>query len=1161
MLETLSQRYERLQVRLFGSLRLLYGGADLRFSAPVKTASLLTYLLLHREEKIPREALAFTLWPDDVESKARANLRRHLLLLQRTLPKQSSWTISDHRSIQWNAACDCTVDITEFKRLSQQSETALEATQLYTGDLLADLYEDWLLPQRDLLHRMQSANFERLIQKYRQNREFSKAISAARGLLSHDPWREDAIRTLMSLRYESGDRAGALAEYEEFARRLSSDMNVQPMPESVSLYDSLLGNSPACQSEPGGGYERQRTHVAIAMPFVGRQAELTRLGDWWARAARGNGRCALISGEAGIGKSRLMTELTSIVEAQGGRTVAGSTTFPEATPYQAIIEALRTALPMISKADIKPIWLASATALLPELGHLSDKLPRLVPLEAQRQQDRLFEALVRCFEAIARARPLLVVLEDLHWAGSGTISFLEYFARRLHSLPVFVAATYRHDETQQGHALHSLRRSLRGAGALANLPLGRLTPQSVQECVKGIPQLAGTRPEFAQRVHVLSAGNPFFIGEIVQDSLASELAEPAVSKSLETVIAGRVARLSEDALAAAGVAAVAGRAFDVELLAAASGLPEDKLIECVDELLDLRLIRESGITPSGSYDFMFSHDLIQAHIYASVPQDVRKRRHRRVGLILERLHPQSRDAIARDLARHFDEGGDSRRAVDYYFAAAKNALAVYADREALISLNRVLEMEQMGQQRCASLAMLEAIYGRQGMRPEQLASLEALQRAAEISADEETICECLRRRILYARATDDLSSQQREVEELQKRTASTRSPYWSAVASESAAALLVSTGKCDEGQQRALEALERFEDAEDAAGKVRSLCLIAEACALLANTSGSQLAIDRALVLAEGSSNQALVLRTLCAASLAAHLGNHYGQARDFAQKGLQLSETIGDREAEADCLTRLANIEGRNFVIDAAIEKYSKALAIYQALKKSLGEAIVCFNTGTLFIKIGEHERALESFSRAGAVFSALKDLRGLTVCAINLGMVAYFQRRYATASRLFTRAMHLEQQSRSPHLHSVALANLGAVERETGSLARALSYQEEALRLRRSIAPVDMGSDLADMGLTYLRVGDLHAALRIADEIMALEPADLESVMFPQNVLWIVAQIYGACSFADRRRAVLQRALRMREERLSAIPPGPWRKTYEALPFNQEMAVAGSS
>lgn len=434
-----------LEINLFGQLRLRHCGQHVKFRAPSKAASLLAYLLLHQDEKVSRERLSFLLWPDNEENKARANLRRHILLLQKAIPSDAAlpWIIADHSFVQWNPECACELDVAHFERLSENASSLAEAARLYSGDLLGDLYDDWIIPERERLRRMQTVNLERLLEQHRRNRDFAGAISSAQALLAHDPWREDTVRSLMSLRYESGDRAGALQEYENFAARLRHDMQVDPMPETVAKNEAILRLDSSFDQSVRDGAGQDETAVSTIRPFVGRDAEVRRLEEWWGRAARGHGRVVLIGGESGIGKSRLASELSHVAETQGGRIILGRTTHPEKAPYQAVVEALRGALPMISALEIEPIWLAAASTLLPELRDFQRKLPKLAPLEPQRHQVRLFEALARCIEGIAHARPLVVILEDLHWAGAGTAAFLAYLARRVGNQPVLAVATYR----------------------------------------------------------------------------------------------------------------------------------------------------------------------------------------------------------------------------------------------------------------------------------------------------------------------------------------------------------------------------------------------------------------------------------------------------------------------------------------------------------------------------------------------------------------------------------------------------------------------------------------------------------------------------------------------------------------------------------------------
>src|SRR4029077_17718958 len=163
-------------------------------------------------------------------------------------------------------------------------------------------------------------------------------------------------------------------------------------------------------------------------------------------------------------------------------------------------------------------------------------------------------------------------------------------------------------------------------------------------------------------------------------------------QSMEAAIAGRIGRLSREAAGIAEIAAVIGQAFDVEVVSAAAGLREDHVLRGLDELLDCYLVVERGGTRLGSrYDFSFAHEIIRSQLYARIPPDLRVRRHRRVGIVMEELYAPL-DAAASELAFHFDEGAEPAKAAAYYAVVARNALAVFADDEAKRALCRALEI-------------------------------------------------------------------------------------------------------------------------------------------------------------------------------------------------------------------------------------------------------------------------------------------------------------------------------------------------------------------------------------------------------------------------------------------------------------------------------------
>ncbi|MBN1991823.1 MAG: AAA family ATPase [Anaerolineae bacterium] len=433
-----------LHIHLLGQLRVFFNNHPLDVAARPKVESLLAYLLLQRNQTLSRDTAAFALWPDVSETDARANLRRHLHALNRALPLPNppaeTWILRDHQTIQWNPQADYWLDVAEFEQQSRTEATLAAAVQLYTGDLLENLYEDWLFYERERLRDLYFALLTRLTAGYRAQRNFAQALHYGQEILRRDPLREDAARQLMIIYQESGNRAGALTTYERFARHLAEELAVEPMPETVDLYQRIKRNLPV--TEP------QQAPLVIAastgpkprelLPFVGHQTELEQLHTAWGRTAQGRGSLVLVGGEAGIGKTRLLNELTKMIDPEEGRVLLGATTFTEPMPYQAIVQALQSALPLVAALDISELWLAALQPILPGLQARRPHLFHAPPLEIDQERDRLFEAMAHCLIGLAQPRPVLLVLEDFHWASASSVLLLEFLARRLAEHPVLL---------------------------------------------------------------------------------------------------------------------------------------------------------------------------------------------------------------------------------------------------------------------------------------------------------------------------------------------------------------------------------------------------------------------------------------------------------------------------------------------------------------------------------------------------------------------------------------------------------------------------------------------------------------------------------------------------------------------------------------------------
>ncbi|MGH7757065.1 MAG: BTAD domain-containing putative transcriptional regulator, partial [Vulcanimicrobiaceae bacterium] len=308
-----------LSIFLFGALRMQGDGRPVRFAPPRRAAALLAYLLLKPGQPIDRASLAFTLWPDSTEDEARASLRRHLYLLQHALPPPAGepWLSITASTVGWNPAAPAGCDVDWFRAALTDERRYDEAAALYAGDLLEGFEDEWVLDERERLRQRHIENLERLVQLRRGEARNGDALRLAQELLRLDPWREDAVRQIMALRQAAGDRAGALAEFERFSRRLREELDVDPMAETVALYGDLVRNAAPIATVAGEPVAAVAGEAAAAIPFVGRAAPLRKLGEIWSRGVRGRGSLVLIGGEAGAGKTRLVDEVAARARAVG----------------------------------------------------------------------------------------------------------------------------------------------------------------------------------------------------------------------------------------------------------------------------------------------------------------------------------------------------------------------------------------------------------------------------------------------------------------------------------------------------------------------------------------------------------------------------------------------------------------------------------------------------------------------------------------------------------------------------------------------------------------------------------------------------------------------------------------------------------------------------
>jgi DNA-binding SARP family transcriptional activator/predicted ATPase len=696
-----------LHVQLLGDFRLVYGDEPVTRVNTARLRTLLAFLVLHRDTPQARQHLAFLFWADSTEAQARNNLRQALHQLRHALPAADRFLYADVTTVCWQSDAAFSLDVADFANalaMADQAEhstdqaaarAALEqAVSLYRGDLLPSCYDEWIAPERERLREQHQNALARLVRLLEEQREYTAAIHYAQRLLRHDPLDEASYLCLIRLHSLNHDRAGALRVYHACATVLQRELGVEPSPAIHEVYERLL----RVQAQPA--VARVPT-LAEASPLIGRQSEWEQLQAAWQRAIGGRAHFTLVTGEAGIGKSRLAEELFAWASQQDFATAKTRAYAAEGRlSYGSVTEWLRSEPLRAGRASLDPVWLSEMARLLPELLVERPDLPHPQPLTEYWQRQRFFEAMARA--VLQATQPLLLLFDDLQWCDQETLEWLHYLLRFDPQAQFLVVGTARAEEVGAQHPLTTLLYDLQRTEQVMEIMLG---PLNAADAGRLTAHIAGQELDVDQlrELYRETEGNPLFVVEmaragvdrrleIANRSLTAQRRSPtshlqSLPPRMHAVIAARLAQLSAPARQLASLAATNGRAFTFDVLARASDDDEDSLVRALDELWQRRIVREQG---ANTYDF--SHDKLREVAYAEVSPMHRQLMHRRVARALEAVFASDLDPVSGQIAAHYEQAGRPNQAIEYYRRAAAVAQHVYAHEEAINLFTRALDL-------------------------------------------------------------------------------------------------------------------------------------------------------------------------------------------------------------------------------------------------------------------------------------------------------------------------------------------------------------------------------------------------------------------------------------------------------------------------------------
>jgi DNA-binding SARP family transcriptional activator len=717
-------------IQLCGHLSVSVDGRRCEGDLPGRQGRLaVAHLALHTGRPVTRERLIAALWGEDAPAGHSQALNVVLSKLRRALGAGVIENAGE-RAVQLTpiARIDLedaqpTLDAAFAARdrgdWPAVSEAAARVTELADAGLLPGYEASWLEDPRRRLEELGLQARELLGDAglARGGSELAHAERAATELVERAAFRESGYLLLMRVREAQGNLVEALRVHERLRTLLRDELGVAPGPQVQAEFERLLKAEQAgpaaaappppkpaepARDQPGAEFFATRAGAS----FVGRRGELERLQSYFAHAAEGRRLLVLLEGEPGIGKTRLALQFMATCEAQGAVALYGRCDAETLIPYQPFLEALRRYVARTDPDRLAP-WSAELGRVIPELG--SAEPPR--PLEPS-ERYRLFDAASEVLTDIARTQPVVLVLDDLHWADTPTLLMMRQLARAADDEPVMIVASYR--ETERPPGLVDILAQLRREQYLETIELRGLDETDASALIGEFS--SDTLPEHVNRaLFHETKGNPFFLEEMVRHlgsghaSAESNGAPwPAeLPEGIRDVIGRRLATLSERTSEVLATASVIGREFRIELLEALGSYDEDELDGVVDESVAAHVVAE---VPGVYGRCSFTHSLIRQTLYEGLTATRRARLHLRVGEALERLEADAAEPPLAELAHHFCLAPPARgaaKAVEYAERAARQATGQMAYEEAArhyaVALTALDQTGANGARRCELL--------------------------------------------------------------------------------------------------------------------------------------------------------------------------------------------------------------------------------------------------------------------------------------------------------------------------------------------------------------------------------------------------------------------------------------------------------------------------
>ena len=796
--------------------------------------------------------------------------------------------------------------------------------------------------------------------------------------------------------------------------------------------------------------------------IVGRKEEMGRISDVINHTDDGSRRAVCISGEIGIGKTRLVHEIVTGLEDKDITFLESNlSATTRSIPYYPFREVVRSVFKEEGRKSIEGIpqaFLIELTKIIPEL---SDELVDLDKSIFMLDKFRLYEGIRRFLELQASSSSLIICLDNIHWADDNSLELFNYLVRALKESPVFFFFIYRIEEAKS----ESFRRVMQSMNREKLYDRIELEPLELFEVAQMLSLMAGLSPspELNTYIYRETGGNPFFIEELMKSmesndafiSTETELSfiedkEIAISHLIKGVVNRKMGMMSSQAQELLEYAAVIGREFDFTLLREVTGMNEGHLFDLMDEILGMRLLKESE-----GERYCFSEDVIRGTIYQQIHKIKSKRYHRIVGEALLSLHAECVDNVVEELVYHYYICNDNDKVIEYGMIAADRAKNAYANRDAIEFYSRVLE--------CLTESEIE------GREQKEIEILKKRAAILDLVGESETAIDDLREAVSNAQAHGEKKLEADCLIDLCR--------------------VYFGLSHYDNTIEMAENALEIYRELNDEQGEMGGLNCIGIANWYLGEFKSALKLYQSSLTIAEKTKNKKFEAMILGNKSIIFWNLGEYSKSLKYYLRSLEITKTLGDIETEARALSNIGLIYGDLGDNAKAKKCYKRSLQLSNEIGARKLEASTLNNIGILSAVSGDYAEAIKHYENSMNISIETGTRRIEAMTRNNIGVLYYKLGDYSRALEYCTYSLQIAREINDRQTEAESLVAIGETYLEEGELSIAEEYYEDAISIAEVIKSNSLIAEvLISITSLNLEKNDLETAEKTLNEVFHL-------------------------------------------------------------------------